>query len=131
MSRPQHVRASSSLNIGANGTRQLEGKIAIVTGASRGIGAAICDNLASKGCNIIMNYTSPSSEKAIENLSSTLQKTYAIKTIIVQADLGSETGPAHIITIAKNNLQHPKTGKLQFDIIVNNAGVSKNLPIHN
>lgn len=36
MSRPQHVRASSNLNLGSGGTRQLEGKLAIVTGASRG-----------------------------------------------------------------------------------------------
>ena len=48
---------------------------------------------------------------------------------IVQADLGSPNGPAHIITSAKNHFSHPKTGRFQIDILVNNAGVSKNLKI--
>ncbi|QDS76472.1 hypothetical protein FKW77_004967 [Venturia effusa] len=127
MSRPQHIRASSNLNLGSGGPRQLEGKLAIVTGASRGIGKSICELLASKGCNLLMNYTSASSEKPITDLATALAETHSIKTVIVQADLGSETGPAHIIAIGKNNFQHPKTGKFQVDIIIQNAGVSKNL----
>lgn len=91
-----------------------------------GIGKAICEILANKGCNLIMNYTSPSSEKSITELASSLEQAHSIKTVIVQADLGSEAGPAHIVTIAKNNFQHPKTGKFQVDIIVQNAGVSHN-----
>ncbi|KAG0652370.1 L-xylulose reductase [Hyphodiscus hymeniophilus] len=40
--------------------------------------------------------------------------------------MGVSTGPAHIISTAKNHFSHPKTGKFQIDIIINNAGVSNN-----
>ena len=45
----------------SSGPRILEGKLAIVTGGSRGIGAATCANLAAKGANLVINYTSDSS----------------------------------------------------------------------
>jgi NAD(P)-dependent dehydrogenase (short-subunit alcohol dehydrogenase family) len=89
-----------------------------------GIGAAIAENLASKGCSLILNYTSESSGDKTKNLASSLQNQHHIKTVIVQADMGSETGPAHVVEIAKNHFAHPKTGKFQIDIIINNAGVS-------
>lgn len=47
----------------------------------------------------------------------------------MQADLGNPAGSAHIITTAKNHFSHPKTGKFQVDIVINNAGVSQNLPL--
>jgi 3-oxoacyl-[acyl-carrier protein] reductase len=40
--------------------------------------------------------------------------------------MGDPTGPAHVINTAKNHFSHPKTGKFQIDIVINNAGVSKN-----
>lgn len=40
--------------------------------------------------------------------------------------MGTPTGPAHIIEIAKNHFSHPKTGRFQLDILINNAGVSNN-----
>lgn len=43
--------------------------------------------------------------------------------------MGLPTGPAHIINTSKNHFSHPKTGKFQIDMLINNAGVSKNLPI--
>jgi len=111
---------------GARGYRPLEGKLAIVTGASRGIGAGICHNLASKGASVILNYTSDSSAKPTEQLSKTLTEEYGTTTLIVQADMGAPTGPAHIINTAKNHFSHFKTGKFQIDIIINNAGVASN-----
>lgn len=118
MSRPSAFRTSSSTNLGANSTRVLEGKIGIVTGASRGIGAAICHNLASKGCNLVMNYTSDSSKEKTEKLAQELQSNHGIQTLPVQADMGSENGPAHIVNIALNHFAHPKTRKLQIDVVV-------------
>lgn len=43
--------------------------------------------------------------------------------------MGTPNGPSHLITMSKNHFSHPKTGKFQIDIIVNNAGVSNNLKI--
>ena len=48
---------SASTNLTPSGPRVLEGKLAIVTGGSRGIGAATCANLAAKGANLVINYT--------------------------------------------------------------------------
>ncbi|KAF2085863.1 NAD(P)-binding protein [Saccharata proteae CBS 121410] len=126
MSRPAVGRTASTNLSGGSGYRQLEGKLAIVTGASRGIGAAICTNLASKGCSLIMNYTSDSSASPTQSLASELESTYQIKTTTVQADMGSTTGPAYIVDTALNHFKHPKTGKLTIDILINNAGVAGN-----
>ena len=49
---------SASTNLTGSAPRVLEGKLAIVTGGSRGIGAATCENLASKGASLVINYTS-------------------------------------------------------------------------
>jgi NAD(P)-dependent dehydrogenase (short-subunit alcohol dehydrogenase family) len=76
-----------------------------------------------------MNFTSASSEERTKTLAQQLETNHSIKTTIVQADLGSENGPAHVVDIAKNHFAHPKTGKFQIDIIINNAGVSVNRKI--
>lgn len=43
--------------------------------------------------------------------------------------MGNPNGPAHLVTTAKNHFSHPRSGKFQVDIIINNAGVSVNKPI--
>lgn len=76
-----------------------------------------------------MNYTSDSSESKTTELAERLQNEHGIKALPVQADMGSENGPAHLIATALNHFAHPKTRKLQVDIIVNNAGVASNRSI--
>ncbi|KAF1995041.1 NAD(P)-binding protein [Amniculicola lignicola CBS 123094] len=131
MSRPGTSRSYSTNLAGDSGLRILEGKVGIVTGASRGIGAAIARNLASKGCSVVLNYTSESSTKITEDLAAELQTQYGVQALPVQASMGSENGPQHIIDVAKNHFQHPKTQKFQIDIIINNAGVAGNKTIEN
>lgn len=43
--------------------------------------------------------------------------------------MGNPQGPAHLIATAKNHFAHPRSGNFQIDIIVNNAAVSKNMPL--
>ncbi|KAI9671804.1 MAG: hypothetical protein M1831_003332 [Alyxoria varia] len=105
--------------------RSLEGKIAIVTGSSRGIGAAIAENLASKGAHVLINYTSDSSGPKTQTLASRLSSTHSIKAIPVQADLGSTTAPSTIIKAAKTNFGENFT----VHIIINNAGVAALEPL--
>ncbi|KAI1632978.1 short-chain dehydrogenase [Biscogniauxia mediterranea] len=101
--------------------RNLEGKLAIVTGASRGIGEAIATKLASYGANVVLAYTSDSSKAATEALSQTLESTHKVRTLIVQADLGTPEGPAHLISTVKSHFD-----PFQLDILINNAGVAHN-----
>ncbi|KAK3068451.1 hypothetical protein LTR53_013960 [Teratosphaeriaceae sp. CCFEE 6253] len=89
-----------------------------------GIGAAICENLASKGCSLVINYTSDSSAEKTQKLADQLQTNYGVQCLPVQADMGTETGPSHLVELARNRFTHPKTGKVQFDIVINNAGVA-------
>ena len=86
-------------------------------------------NLAEKGCSLILNYTSDSSSEKASKLASDLQSVHSITAITAQADMGDPAGPAHIVAVAKNHFSHPKTGKFQLDIIVNNAGIAGNEPL--
>ncbi|KAI9717725.1 MAG: hypothetical protein M1828_007128 [Chrysothrix sp. TS-e1954] len=105
--------------------RTLEGKLAIVTGASRGIGAAICENLAKKGCSLLMNYTSQSSTQKVTDLASALGQTHNVRTAHFQADLGELDCGQELLDAAKHMLSS-SDGSLKVDIIVNNAGVAGN-----
>ncbi|CAF9931152.1 MAG: hypothetical protein ALECFALPRED_004942 [Alectoria fallacina] len=129
MSRPLYERASSTTLRPGTTARALEGKLAVVTGGSRGIGAAIAHNLASKGASLVLGYTSDSSSEPSARLASSLESSHDINAIAVQADMGNPQGPAHLITTARNHFAHPRSGKFQIDIIINNAGVAKNMPL--
>ncbi|KAI1335402.1 short-chain dehydrogenase [Xylariaceae sp. FL0016] len=108
----------------------LVGKLAIVTGASRGIGEAIATKLASYGANLVLGYTSPSSHNLTKALSQRLVSAHGIKTVIVQADLGSLEGPRTLIDGARNSKDVCRPdGSFQIDILVNNAGVAHNNPL--
>ncbi|KAL2114370.1 hypothetical protein VUR80DRAFT_8060 [Thermomyces stellatus] len=105
-------------------TRPLEGKLAIVTGASRGIGIAIVEHLAGKGANLALCFTSASSKAPTESLAQTLQAKHNIRTCTAQADLGTPTGAATLVSTVKSAFA--TDGKFQIDIIINNAGVAYN-----
>ncbi|KAH6674126.1 hypothetical protein B0J14DRAFT_653442 [Halenospora varia] len=127
--RPESRRTASTNLGGARGYRILEGKLAIVTGGSRGIGVSIAHNLAAKGANLVLNYTSDSSAAPCNALATTLTEEHGTTCLVVQADLASPAAAAHIVNTAKNHFAHPKTGRFQIDILINNAGVSRNLKI--
>ncbi|KAI8959250.1 NAD(P)-binding protein [Daldinia sp. FL1419] len=104
-------------------TRVHEGKLALVTGSARSIGAAIVRNLASKGCNIIVNHATESSDKAAADLCDELQTTHGVKAIWVRADVSNKEGCEKIVETAKANFTNPQTGKLQLDILIHNAAL--------
>ncbi|KAI9811492.1 MAG: hypothetical protein M1827_005475 [Pycnora praestabilis] len=148
-SRPAYQRAASTNLKGGVGARAHEGKLAIVTGTvvrevrnsdrvdrcafpltkNLGIGAAIAKNLAAKGASLVLNYTSESSASKTETLAKELEEQHNIRAIAVQADMGDPKGPKHIVNTAQNNFSHPKTGKFQIDIIIQNAGIAENQAI--
>jgi NAD(P)-dependent dehydrogenase (short-subunit alcohol dehydrogenase family) len=109
--------------------RPLGGRLAIITGASRGIGAAIARNLASKGASLVLNFTSESSIQRTNRLATDLQLFYRVRCAVVKADLSTLEGPKHIVDTAKSQFTDPETGKFQIDIIINNAAVAGNVAL--
>jgi 3-oxoacyl-[acyl-carrier protein] reductase len=92
----------------------LNGKVALVTGASKGIGAAIAKALAAAGASVVVNYASDKAgaDKAVAAI------TKAGGKAVVQADMSKAADVTRLFTEAKQAF-----GKL--DILVNNAGVFK------
>ncbi|KAF5588310.1 hypothetical protein FPANT_6665 [Fusarium pseudoanthophilum] len=96
----------------------LKGKVAIITGASRGLGAGFAYELAKRGAKVVATYTSPSSEKLVKELSDKIASLDPTSECIgVKADLKDEASPAEIVR------QAVAAFGPQIDILVNNAGM--------
>jgi 3-oxoacyl-[acyl-carrier protein] reductase len=93
----------------------LTGKVAVVTGAGKGIGRAIALKLAQHGASIVINYRS--SEKEAEEVIQEIRKNGG-KAEMVQGDVSSFEDADKVIKFAVLNF-----GRL--DILVNNAGITK------
>lgn len=93
----------------------LLGKVAVVTGAGRGIGRAIALKLADAGANLVLNYRS--SEKETEELIKEIEAK-GVKAVSVKADVSKFDEAEEIIKKAKSEF-----GKV--DILVNNAGITR------
>lgn len=92
----------------------LQGKNAVVTGSTSGIGKGIADRLAEAGCNIVLNGFGDAAE--IEQQRASLEKEHGIKVIYNGADL---TNPDAIDELFK----HANDALGDIDILVNNAGI--------
>lgn len=101
--------------------RKLEGKVAVVTGASKGIGAAIAVHLAREGAAVVVNYGS--SRDAAERVVAEIKATGS-KAIAVQASIADENDVRRLFAETKKAF-----GRL--DILVNNAGIYEFTPIEN
>jgi len=94
-------------------------RVAIVTGASRGIGAAVAQRLAKDGFALAINYASRSAEAEALVAELTAAGT---KAIAVKADVSKADDVRRMFEITEQQL-----GKV--DVLVNNAGVLKTLPL--
>ena len=90
-----------------------DGRVLLVTGGSRGIGAAVCRQAANQGWQLLINYVS--NETAASQLASEINGAGGVARI-VQGDTGTETGIAAIFTAVDREF-----GRL--DGLVNNAGI--------
>ena len=92
---------------------QLSGKVALVTGASKGIGAAIARALAAAGATVVVNYASSreDSDKVVASITAA-----GGKAIAIQGNVASEADVLRIFSEIQKNFGH-------LDILVNNAGV--------
>ncbi|HEX2746713.1 MAG TPA: glucose 1-dehydrogenase [Verrucomicrobiales bacterium] len=102
-----------------NQTQKLSGKVAVVTGASKGIGAAIAKEFAAAGAAVIVNYASSKTgaEKVVAEIASG-----GGRAVAVQADVSKKEEIDRLF-------QETKKAFGQVDILVNNAGIYEFLPL--
>ena len=98
----------------------LDGRIALVTGASRGIGASVARNLASRGADIAINYRSKGSRA--EDVADEI-RALGRKALLVQADMTNVGDIAGMIEVLRKEYGH-------LDVLVLNAsgGLEKGKP---
>lgn len=94
----------------------LKGKVALVTGASRGIGKAIAYKLASLGANIAVIYAGD--EQAAENVCSHCRKEYGVDAKAYRCDVASFETVKETVAKIKADFQ-------TVHILVNNAGITR------
>jgi len=97
----------------------LAGKVAIVTGASKGIGASIAEQLAAAGAAVVVNYASSreGAERVVERITKRGGRAAA-----VHADLSKEADVRRLFAESKKAFG-------RIDVLVNNAGVYEFLPL--
>jgi 3-oxoacyl-[acyl-carrier protein] reductase len=100
-------------------TRQLEGKRALVTGGSRGIGAAIVKRLAREGVHVALTYVSKPDQA---NETAKAAQALGVRAIAIQAD----SADARAVVAA---VERTATELGGIDILVNNAGIAVIAPI--
>ncbi|HYF70409.1 MAG TPA: SDR family oxidoreductase [Ohtaekwangia sp.] len=100
--------------------RKLEGQIAIITGASSGIGAGVAKAMAKAGATVVINYSS--SEERAKKVLSEIQEEGGTG-IVVHADVSKEDDVENMFRKAID-----KYGTV--DILVNNAGLQKDSVFH-
>ena len=93
--------------------RRLEGRVALVTGASRGLGQAVADRLAEEGARVIVNYASGA--EAAEAVVAGIRRRGG-EAICVQADVSSAADVERLVATTLR-----AWGRI--DILVNNAGI--------
>jgi len=102
-------------------SKKLEGKVAVVTGASKGIGAAIALHLAREGAAVVVNYSS--SKEGADRIVGEITGNGG-RAVAVQANVAKEADIRRLFAETKKAF-----GRL--DVLVNNAGIYEFAPLEN
>jgi len=98
----------------------LQGKTAVVTGSTSGIGVGIATALAAAGCNILLNGFGEPTE--IERLRRGLEENHGVRVVFVEADMAKPSEVRGLVDAARAIYEG-------VDILVNNAGIQHVAPI--
>ena len=93
----------------------LQGKVALVTGSSRGIGRAIAVALARAGADLAINYRTRAADA--KDAESEIAG-YGRRCVAIQADVSLRSGVDRLVDAVRTELGH-------IDILVNNAGIAR------
>ena len=93
-------------------------KVVLITGASRGIGAACATIFVKNGYNIIINYLN--SEKKAISLKNDLEKNYNVNCDIYKCDISKEEEVLKMYDFVKSKYNH-------IDVLINNAAISNDM----
>jgi 3-oxoacyl-[acyl-carrier protein] reductase len=102
-------------------SQKLAGKVAMVTGASKGIGAAIALDLAAAGAAVVVNYSS--SQEGADRVVAQIVKQGG-RAIAVQANLSKQADVQRLFAETKQQFD-------RLDVLVNNAGIYDFQPLEN
>src|SRR5258708_15450387 len=93
--------------------KKLAGKVAVVTGASKGIGASIANHLAAEGAAVVVNYASSKAgaDKVVAEITGA-----GGQAVAVQGDVSKKADVERLLAETKKRF-----GRL--DVVVNNAGI--------
>jgi 3-oxoacyl-[acyl-carrier protein] reductase len=96
-------------------TTRFEGKVALITGASRGIGRAIAGRLASEGADVVVNYhaNADAAEQVAEHV-----RASGRQALVVQADVAVSADVDRLVQTALEAFK-------RIDVLVNNAGITR------
>lgn len=94
---------------------ELNNKVALITGGSRGIGKAIAKKFASKGYNLVVNYRSDNTN--LEELEEELKQNTNIDVLFVKADVSNYS---ECEEMAKKAIEHFD----RIDVLINNSGIT-------
>jgi 3-oxoacyl-[acyl-carrier-protein] synthase-3 len=106
---------SIAVEEGGNGKMALAGRVALVTGAVRGIGKAIALEMARRGASVAINFLTTDDEAA-EAVAKDVRK-LGVGAIVVQGDVANNEDAQKIVRAVLDKWQ-------RIDVLVNNAGIS-------
>jgi 3-oxoacyl-[acyl-carrier protein] reductase len=101
----------------------LKGKKAVVTGASRGLGAGIARVLAREGVDVVVNYAHEGSEEKAQNLCEELIQNHGVRSVAFRTDVTKEEEIPGLFDAAEKAFDGPVT------VLVNNAGICPHVNI--